>query len=140
MSQQSFSARLLNWESSGFCHDAVSDACAGEGPYDLGEMPSARFACDPDEDVANIIPMPGTISSSLRARIKQALTQQVEFAAGMDPWLHTAQVALGGASPFEYIVQAKHLEALLTLLESQDVVLDACESKLQREKVTRSCV
>lgn len=84
------------------------------------EFERALLAFDPEDDLAQIIPMPSTIPQLVRAAITQALGDQFGFADELDDWLHGPNDALAGATPFECVVAGDGIAVLVALLGPGD--------------------
>ena len=63
------------------------------------------LAFDPDDDLQSIVPMPPSIPVAIRAAITRAVGEQFEGAEDLDTWLHSPHALLGGATPFERVVE-----------------------------------
>lgn len=73
---------------------------------------------DVEDEIASIIPMPRTIPADLQAAITLALSGRFEFYDDeLDAWLHTPNDALGGASPFDRLVDGDGVAVLLALAD-----------------------
>lgn len=85
-----------------------------------GDLERALVAFDPEDDMAQIIPMPPAIPPAVRVAITQALGRRFEFADELDDWLHNPNDALAAATPFERIVAGDGLAVLVALLGPGD--------------------
>lgn len=90
------------------------------GPSTAEELERAALAFDPQDDLAQIIPMPPTIPRLIRAAITQALGDRFEYAEELDEWLHGPNDSLAGATPFERVVVGDGMAVLVALLGPGD--------------------
>ena len=86
-----------------------------------GQSEDAALSFDADDDVAAIIPMPPSIPRIVRAAITVTVARRFEFAEDLDAWLHAPNAVLGGATPFERIVDGDGIAVLRALRGSKNL-------------------
>lgn len=84
------------------------------------EVDLILFAIDPDD--TEIIPMPPTIPTVVRATLTQTLCERFESVDDLDLWLQASNEALAGDSPFERIIAGDGIAVLRALSASAPTV------------------
>jgi hypothetical protein len=79
------------------------------------DIEAALLDFDPDEVLNSVVPMPPSIPAGSRKQIADAACVKFEYYEDLDIWLHSPNITLGGATPFERIVRGDSEAVLLAL-------------------------